>query len=149
MAHRTLKLVTVATAAAAALLSGTTASAATGVPWATAHSSATASGTRWLEKGGSILTSTLTVQGEMKNTGPGCFSLWSTTVHDFAPTPARKIATQCGPGTTPVNFKVHYAPTTTSSVYVCKDGAAQDCGQRTSITHWPIQQPVAPAPGTR
>ncbi|MCX5124594.1 hypothetical protein [Streptomyces sp. NBC_00347] len=71
------------------------------------------------------------------------------TVYDFAPTPARKIATQCGPGITPVSFKVRYAPTTTSSVYICKDGGAQDCGQRTSITHWPIQQPAAPTPGSR
>ncbi|MFJ7779450.1 hypothetical protein [Streptomyces yangpuensis] len=140
MSHRTVTLFTVATAAGAVLLSGTTASAATGVPWDTSHGTATASGSRWLEKGGGILSSTLTVQGELTNTGPGCFSLWSSTVHDFAPTPARKIATQCGPGTTPVSFGVRYAPTTTSSVYVCKDGAAaQDCGARTSITHWPLR----------
>ncbi|MCX5124595.1 hypothetical protein [Streptomyces sp. NBC_00347] len=75
MAHRTPKLLTVATAATAALLGATTASAATAVPWTTAHSTASASGTRWLEKGGGILTSTLAVQGELKNTGAGCFSL--------------------------------------------------------------------------
>ncbi|MGW9071524.1 hypothetical protein ACWGQT_19040 [Streptomyces yangpuensis] len=143
MRSSTRKTLTVALGSAAAILLAASPSSAAGLPWSAGHGTATASGTRWLEKGSGILTSTLAVEGELKNTGPGCYSLWSMTIHDFAPMPARNIATQCGPGTKPVSFKAYYAPTTTGSVYVCKGEGAQDCGQQISVTTWPIRKPTS------
>ncbi|MFD4245817.1 hypothetical protein ACFWP3_30120 [Streptomyces sp. NPDC058525] len=140
MSSRTLQFLTVALAPTATVMLAATSSSAAGVPWSASHVTATADGTRSLEKGSSILSSTLVVQGELKNTGPGCYSLWTTAIHDFAPTPARKLATQCGPGSTPVSFNTHYAPTTTASAYICKDETARNCGQRVSLTTWPIKQ---------
>ncbi|MFJ6721673.1 hypothetical protein [Streptomyces sp. NPDC091259] len=147
MSSRALKTLTVSVASAAAVLVAGSPSSAAGVPWEAAHGSATAGGSRWLDKGTGVMSSTLAVEGELRNTGPGCYSLWSMTVYDFAPAPARKVATQCGPGTKPVSFTTSYTPITTGSVYICKDEATGDCGQRTSITTWPIQKPV-PVPST-
>ncbi|MFF4447236.1 hypothetical protein [Streptomyces sp. NPDC001502] len=140
MSSRTLKSLTVALASAATVMLAATSSSAAGLPWSASHGTATADGSRSLERGSGILSSTLVVRGELKNAGPGCYSLWSMAIHDFAPTPARKLATQCGPGSTPVSFKTHYAPTTTASVYVCKDEGAQDCGQQMPLTTWPVKQ---------
>jgi hypothetical protein len=140
MTHRTVRTLTVLGASAAAVLLGaTTSSAVTTYPWTATHGTATAAGTRWLEKGSGGLGTNLVVQGELKNTGPGCYSLWSATINDFIPVSTRKVATQCGPGTAPVSFSVRYTYTTTSSVYVCKDEVAQDCGPRTSMTTWSSQ----------
>ncbi|MFI8392786.1 hypothetical protein [Streptomyces sp. NPDC085540] len=145
MRSRTLKAPTVTVASAAAVLLAGSPSAAAGLPWSATHGTATAGGSRWLEKAAGILSSTLVVEGEIKNTGFGCYSLWTMTVHDLAPGPARKVATQCGPGTEPVSFKTSYAPTTTGYVHICKDDASGGCGQQTSITTWPIQKPVPAA----
>ncbi|MFD3775127.1 hypothetical protein [Streptomyces sp. NPDC058612] len=145
MRFRTRKTLTVTLGATAALLLTASPSSAAGQPWSASHQTATANGHRSLEKGSSILTSTLAVEGELRNTGPECYSLWSLSVHDFAPMPARKVATQCGPGTTAVSFKTHYAPTTTSSVYICAGEGATDCGPRVSLTTWRPQKAPAPA----
>lgn len=145
MRSRTLKVLTVTAASATAVLLAGSPSSASGVLWSAAHGTATAGGTRWLEKGTGILSSTLAVEGELKNTGPGCYSLWTMTIHDLAPGPARKIATQCGPGTKSVSFRTFYAPTTTGYVHICKDDAPDGCGRQTSITTWPIQKPMPTA----
>ncbi|MCX4959571.1 hypothetical protein [Streptomyces virginiae] len=113
MSSRTLKSLTVALASAATVMLAATSSSAAGLPWFASHGTATADGSRSLERGSGILSSTLVVQGELKNAGPGCYSL-------------------C--------FKTHYAPTTTASVYVCKDEGAGDCGQQMSLTTWPVKQ---------
>ncbi|MEU5430456.1 hypothetical protein AB0H73_33325 [Streptomyces olivoreticuli] len=124
-----------------AAASGTTQKEVKGVGWSASHSSATASGTRWTEKGSSFLFSDLVIKGELKNTGSGCTSVWTQWTHDFAGMPAVKIATQCGPGTSPVNYRLaSYSPTTTGSLFVCEgDKDTHDCGRLESMTSWPIR----------
>ncbi|MHC6624494.1 hypothetical protein ACYTFC_30195 [Streptomyces globosus] len=65
MRLRALKALTVTLASAAAVLLAGSPSSAAGVPWSTTHDTAT--GSRWLEKGTGILSSTLAVEGEFKN----------------------------------------------------------------------------------
>ncbi|RSS91109.1 hypothetical protein EF903_11495 [Streptomyces sp. WAC05292] len=67
MRLRALKALTVTLASAAAVLLAGSPSSAAGVPWSTTHDTATATGSRWLEKGTGILSSTLAVEGEFKN----------------------------------------------------------------------------------
>ncbi|MFD7258469.1 hypothetical protein [Streptomyces sp. NPDC059874] len=148
MRSRTLNGAAVALASATAvLLIGTPSSAADGVAWTAGHGTAEAWGTRWTERGtDGFLSVKLVLKGELKNTGKDCYSVWSQFTYDFAPGPARKHATQCGPGTTPVDFSSTYLPTTTGSVFICKGETLKDCGERRSITHWPVQRPSgAPA----
>ncbi|CAM5320509.1 hypothetical protein SABIM44S_00338 [Streptomyces abikoensis] len=110
------------------------------MPWSTHHGTATASGTRWTERGDGQLFPALTVRGELKNTGTGCYSVWIQWTHDFAGTPPHKNVTQCGPGTTPVEYRLpSYTLTTTGSLFVCKgDKDTNDCGPRESLTTWPL-----------
>ncbi|WP_329381403.1 hypothetical protein OG625_17220 [Streptomyces sp. NBC_01351] len=143
MFSRTLKSSVMAVAAAATVLVGaTTSAAAGGVPWKVDHGTATAEGTRWLEKGEGVLYSNLVIKGELKNTGSDCYSVWFQFNYDMAPGPGRKHATQCGPGTVEVNFTTMYRPLTTGSVYICKDEPGKGCGQSRTITSWPIQKPA-------
>ncbi|MEV6675758.1 hypothetical protein AB0N09_02675 [Streptomyces erythrochromogenes] len=148
MLSRTLKSSAVACAAAATVLVGasTSTAAAGGVPWKVNHGTATAEGTRWLEKGEGPLRTSLVIKGELKNTGNDCYSVWLQFNYDMAPGPGRKHATQCGPGTVEVNFRTTYWPLTTGSVYICKDEPGKGCGQSTPVTSWPVQKPVAPTP---
>ncbi|MER5938255.1 hypothetical protein ABT121_13140 [Streptomyces sp. NPDC001928] len=123
----------------AVLISGAPSSAAD-VPWDVAHRTATAQGTRAIETG--PLNSTLVVKGELTNTGDGCYSVWFRITNDFVPGPTVKHATQCGPGSTPIDFRTTTRLTTTGSVFICKSETREDCGDRKTITSWPVHKPA-------
>jgi hypothetical protein len=111
--------------------------AATTHTWSAAHGSADASGTRWLEPG-DFMFSTLRIDGSLHQSGSGCSSLWVRWTFDLAPSAPRKVATQCGTGSTPVSVTLqNYMPTTTGSVAVCDgDADTDDCGTWKSVTSW-------------
>jgi hypothetical protein len=112
--------------------------AAAPVAWSATHGDATASGTRWTEKGD--LFPALKIEGDLKKTGAGCSSLWVQWQYDLAPNPPQKVATQCGAGSKAVKFGLAtYMPTTTGRVTVCKgDADLSDCGAWEGVTSWPI-----------
>ncbi|MCH0541065.1 hypothetical protein I3F58_16115 [Streptomyces sp. MUM 203J] len=128
-------------AGAALLLTGTPASAA-GVPWSVGHGTATAQGTRGVQQDPGDFLPSLVILGELSNTGDGCSSVWFQFNHDLAPGPAFRHATQCGPGTTPIEFRTAYRPTTTGSAFVCEGTTREKCGERRTVTSWPVQQGV-------
>lgn len=110
------------------------------MPWSAHHGTATASGTRWTERGDNgTLFPALVVRGELQNTGTGCYSVWVQWTHDLAPAPPHKQATRCGPGAAPVAYRLpSYSLTTTGSLFVCKgDKNTTDCGPHESLTSWP------------
>ncbi|MEU5031949.1 hypothetical protein [Streptomyces milbemycinicus] len=113
-------------------------SAAAPVAWSATHGSATASGTRWTER--VDIHTDLVVQGELRNTGTECFSVWVQWIHDWVVTPYTKQATQCGGGVSPVNVRLSpYGLTTSGQMKVCRGTAdTADCGEAISLTHWPI-----------
>lgn len=123
---------------AAVLLTGTSASAA-GVPWSVSHGAATAQGTRAVQQDPGGFLPALAIRGELRNTGDGCYSVWFQFNHDLAPGPAIKHATQCGPGTTPIEFRTTYRPTTSGSVFVCEGTTREECGERRSMTSWSVR----------
>ncbi len=130
-----------AAAAAGALAQPAAAAPTSGVPWTVSFGTATASGTRWTESAGGMgLYSTLVLDGGLKNTGSGCYSVWSQWTFDMAPVPAHKEVTQCGPGAVPVSVQQQgYSPTTTGRVYICRgDRDMTDCSAPTDVTWWPV-----------
>ncbi|MBW5486039.1 hypothetical protein [Streptomyces bambusae] len=126
-------------AAATVVVAGTPSSAATEVPWSASHGTASASGTRWTERPAGSTSTVLVVKGELRNTGSGCYAVWSQFTFDFMPRPARKHASLCGPGAVPVEFSTAYSALTTGSVFICKGDTLQDCGERRTLTSWPVQ----------
>ncbi|MCT7352467.1 hypothetical protein N4P33_09795 [Streptomyces sp. 15-116A] len=121
---------------AAAGASGTAA-----VEWSAAHGTSVASGTRWTEPSGTGFGAALVVEGELRNSGTECFSVWVRWTYDFVPGPYRKHATQCGTGTAPVSVRLDpYRPTTTGQLTVCRGSAdTRDCGPAVSLTSWPVR----------
>lgn len=138
MPSHMFKTVAVALASTSAVLLSGTPSSAAEVSWDLAHGTATAQGTRMIEKG--PLNSTLVVKGELTNTGNDCYSVWFKFTHDFVPGPTIKHATKCGPGSAPIDFRMTTRPTTTGSAFICKGETREDCGDRKSITSWPVQK---------
>ncbi|MDX3229081.1 hypothetical protein [Streptomyces sp. ME19-01-6] len=79
------------------------------------------------------------VQGELRNTGTECFSVWVRWTDDWVVTPYTKQASQCGGGVAPVNMRKSYGLTTTGRLTVCRGTTdTQDCGEDISLTRWPI-----------
>ncbi|MFD8542422.1 hypothetical protein [Streptomyces sp. NPDC059649] len=115
-------------------------SAAAAVPWKATHGTATASGTRSLESKAGSMFSKLVVKGDFKNTGEGCYSVWTQWTHDLVPGPPVKRATLCGKGTKSVDLSLdNYSLTTTGSVFICRgDKDTKDCGEQESLTSWPV-----------
>ncbi|MEU9123246.1 hypothetical protein AB0C96_25835 [Streptomyces sp. NPDC048506] len=110
------------------------------VPWKATHGTATASGTRSLEAKSGSMSSKLVIKGNFKNTGNDCYSVWTQWTHDMMPGPAVKRATLCGKGTQPVDLSLdNYSLTTTGDVFICRgDKDTKDCGERETLTSWPI-----------
>ncbi|SFB48055.1 hypothetical protein SAMN05216266_11388 [Amycolatopsis marina] len=110
------------------------------VEWSTSHGTAEASGTRWVE-GSSIFDRELVVQGELRNSGDGCYSVWVRWIFDLAPGPERKNATVCGAGSVPVDIRGRYTtPTTTAYLRICRgETDVSDCGPTENLTSWPIE----------
>ncbi|MER6129388.1 hypothetical protein ABT173_43910 [Streptomyces sp. NPDC001795] len=142
-------------AVAGALLAGTASAAAarteTGtVPWSVRHQTATASGQRWIEAGGTGLAGDLVVHGKLSNTGDGCYSVWTRFVFDMIPGPAHKQAQVCGRGSVDVGVRQAVQLTTTGYLTVCKGTKdTTDCASWLNITSWPIGTPrteTAPRP---
>jgi len=107
-----------------------------GVAFAATHGTAVAEGTRWLENGAGT---TLVLRGQLKNSGSDCYSVWFQFTNDFMPRPPQKHVTQCGRGTVLIDFQLpSYRPTTTGTTFVCKGQDLKDCGQRNSVTSWPV-----------
>ncbi len=115
--------------------------AAAPVEWVAAHSTAAASGSRWTEQ--DVIWPALIIEGELRNTGTGCFSVWVRWIHDFSPSPYARHATQCGDEAAPVNIRLSpYLPTTTGQLKVCRGTEdTTDCGPVISLTTWPIDGP--------
>ncbi|MEE1938329.1 hypothetical protein V1L54_02695 [Streptomyces sp. TRM 70361] len=130
-----------AAAAVPASAAETTAAGPAAVEWSARHGTATAAGERWTESTGTGFFRVLVLDGELINTGGECYSVWTRFVYDLAPAPARKQAEICGPGTTGVEVRQSYLPTTTGSLAVCRGttGTA-DCGAWQSITWWPVSR---------
>ncbi|MGW1372912.1 hypothetical protein ACWD6P_01340 [Streptomyces sp. NPDC002446] len=115
-------------------------SAGSGVPWTATYGTATASGTRSVQSGDGSMFSKLVIKGDFKNTGKDCYSVWTQWTHDLAPGPPIKRATLCGKGTQAVDLSLgSYTFTTTGSVFICRgDKDTKDCGERESLTSWPV-----------
>ncbi|MFF3328961.1 hypothetical protein ACFYWX_05275 [Streptomyces sp. NPDC002888] len=113
-------------------------SAAAPVQWSATHGSATASGTRWTEQSGTA--TVLVVEGQLRNTGTECSSVWVQWTRDFVSSPYTKQATQCGSEVSPVNVRLNpYRLTTTGRLKVCRGTTdTNDCGTAVSLTTWPI-----------
>jgi hypothetical protein len=111
------------------------------VEWSAGHGSATASGTRWTEKNGSGTGSALVIKGELRSTGPDCYSIWVRWTHDFIPLPYSKRVTLCGTGSAPADIRLDpYRLTTTGYLKVCRGAEdTEDCGEAVSLTSWPIK----------
>lgn len=111
------------------------------VEWSAAHGTSVASGTRWTERSGTGFGSALVVEGELRNSGSECFSVWVRWTYDFVPGPYRRHATQCGTGSAGVNVRLDpYRPTTTGQLTVCRGSAdTRDCGPAVSLTTWPVR----------
>lgn len=128
---RTFKTVTVAFGSAAVLAAGTSTAAADTTAereWTASHGTATASGTSRTESG-SIFVRPIVIKGELSNSGSECYSAWFTFTHDLTPGVPNKIATQCGTGTTPINFRASLPGIGTASIKVCRGSAdIKDCG---------------------
>ncbi|MFH8570570.1 hypothetical protein [Streptomyces sp. NPDC017993] len=70
------------------------------VEWSSRQGTAAASGTcRQVKRAGSL--AELMIDGQLTNTGRGCYSLWLMWTPDFAGEPPEKHATQCGTGNGP------------------------------------------------
>ncbi|MGY0056806.1 hypothetical protein ACWY4P_09605 [Streptomyces sp. LZ34] len=108
------------------------------VEWSATHGSATASGTRWTERVDGW--TDLVIEGELRNTGTECTSVWVRWIHDWVVTPYTRQASQCGGGVSPVNIRLSpYGLTTTGQLKVCRGTTdTGDCGDAISVTHWPI-----------
>ncbi|MEU1849558.1 hypothetical protein ABZ499_09850 [Streptomyces sp. NPDC019990] len=108
------------TTAAVAAAEGGVAERATS-EWSVAHGTAKSSGrlTRSAE-GKSAFT------GELRNAGPGCYSLAIQPMVGVFPGPITKVATVCGSGTVPIHREYVGKP----FIKVCRDSAAPftDCG---------------------
>ncbi|MER7402526.1 hypothetical protein ABT373_08530 [Streptomyces sp. NPDC000070] len=102
---------------------GSSAVAAEG--WSVSHGTADASGTtRSVETGG--LFGNVAVEGELRNTGSGCYTLWIQWTADLTVGPPFKMGTQCGPGSVPVRFEKPGGLGTTW-VKICRDTQHTDC----------------------
>ncbi|GHC70093.1 hypothetical protein [Streptomyces cinnamoneus] len=123
--------------AALLCLSQQSASAATPVAWSAQYGGASASGTRWLESAGTG--TQLKIQGEVKNTDSGCYSVWTTWHYDFTTLPSQKLASLCGPGTKSFTGSQRYNMLTTGSLAVCKGDDMKDCGPSVTMTSWPVK----------
>ncbi|GAA4314910.1 hypothetical protein GCM10023086_36460 [Streptomyces venetus] len=132
---------------AAPSVSGGSAAATTGgaaagpVAWSATHGTATAAGTRWTEASDSGAPfSALVIEGELRNSGSECYSVWVRWMRDLVPGPYTKQATQCGTGSAPVNIRLGaYLPTTTGDLKVCRGNQdTKDCGEPVSLTSWPV-----------
>lgn len=135
--------------AAHSAAAGPAPSTAAPVEWSAAHGSAAASGIRWTEQDG--IRSALVIEGELRNTGTGCFSVWVRWIHDFFPSPYTRHATQCGDEIAPVNLRLSpYLPTTTGQLKVCRGAEdTTDCGPAISLTPWPVNGPSRAASHTQ
>ncbi|MFD5479971.1 hypothetical protein [Streptomyces hawaiiensis] len=128
---RTFKTVTVALGSAAVLAAGTSAAAADTTAdreWTTSYGTASASGTSWTEAG-TIFVRPHVIKGELSNSGPECYSAWIEFTQDLTPGIPIKNATQCGAGTTPLNFRLALPSVRTVSIKICRGSAdTTDCG---------------------
>ncbi|MET9678854.1 hypothetical protein [Streptomyces coeruleorubidus] len=88
--------------------------------WSVAHGTAKASGLIGTAEGKSAMT------GELRNTGPGCYSLAIQFMVGAFPGPITKVATSCGSETVPVHREYTGRPL----IKVCRDTATPftDCG---------------------
>ncbi|MBH1933647.1 hypothetical protein I5Q34_04950 [Streptomyces sp. AV19] len=124
----TLAAVTFAAAAPLVLASAGTAAAAENViNWSAQQGDATASGTRWTEKSASGVT-WLVAKGELVNASPGCVSMKISETHDFL-SKTTTVATQCGPGTSPVGYRAPRRQLMSYiDLYLCEgDQDTRDC----------------------
>ncbi|GAA1564161.1 hypothetical protein GCM10009678_54070 [Actinomadura kijaniata] len=100
---------------------------ATPTPWSVGYDTANASGTRWYENG------YLTGQGNLQNTGSGCFTLWGFYTVDFSYYYV-KHATQCGPGSAPVSIQQDASMLTSARLMICRGTEdVSDCGPKVRI----------------
>ncbi|EHR60657.1 hypothetical protein [Saccharomonospora cyanea] len=113
-----------ALACAAALGAGTAAAQAeeSAETWQVSYGSASASGTHYTEN------RQIVVEGELRNTGDGCYTLEYIYVYDFSGH-SGTLSTVCGPGSDEFTTPVGYDSIMSSvRVYLCKGtGETNDC----------------------
>ncbi|MFC4471903.1 hypothetical protein ACFPH6_46725 [Streptomyces xiangluensis] len=95
--------------------------------WSASHGTADASGTTRTVETGGVSGQRLAVEGELRNTGSGCYTLWIQWTVDLTPGPPFKMGTQCGAGSVPVRFEKPGGLGTTW-VKICRDTGHSDCG---------------------
>ncbi|SBT94526.1 hypothetical protein GA0115233_109125 [Streptomyces sp. DI166] len=96
MPSHMLKTAAVALASTSAVLLSGTPSSAADVQRNVAHGTATAQGTRTIQK--TPLNSTLVVRGELTNTGNDCYSVWFQFTHRARPGRTAETAEASPPG---------------------------------------------------
>jgi hypothetical protein len=102
------------------------------------HGTASSSGVSWSEDNPDSSYDDLFVEGELTNTGRGCYSLWVVWTDDFVVQYPKKYATQCGPGTAPVNIDWHWNYTSGSRAFICRGTEnTTDCGAERGLYWWP------------
>ncbi|MEV0278829.1 hypothetical protein AB0I22_20925 [Streptomyces sp. NPDC050610] len=101
-------------------------------PWQVSQGSASASGTHTNKP--LVFFQRITVEGEFKNTGSGCSTLWFQW-GDESGASFEKSASSCGPGTVPVKAQADVPVSGNSFVYICKGTEdVKDCGSRVLIS---------------
>ncbi|MFF4408364.1 hypothetical protein ACFY2W_11435 [Streptomyces sp. NPDC001262] len=121
-----------AAAATGALTQSAVAAPAT-TPWSASYGTAAVAGTKWVEHRDSGLTP-LVWQGTLKNTGSGCYSVWTSVAHDMWGMGPEKQATQCGAGSVSFSQEDSSLTFTSVQVVVCRgDKDTTDCGSWVKI----------------
>ncbi len=101
-------------------------------PWQVSQGSATASGTHTNKSLGFY--QRITVEGEFKNSGTGCSTLWFQW-GDQSGASFEKSASSCGAGSAPVKAQADVPVAGNSFVYICKGTEdVKDCGSRVLIS---------------
>ncbi|WP_345669334.1 hypothetical protein [Streptomyces similanensis] len=110
------------------------ASEQSGAGWSASYATVNASGTTRPLKDESIINPKTAVEGELRNTGSECYSVWIQWTVDMTVTPPFKIGTQCGTGTAPVYFEKTGGLGTTW-VRVCRGNSTplKECGPLTYL----------------
>ncbi|SFQ42794.1 hypothetical protein SAMN05421810_107112 [Amycolatopsis arida] len=118
--------------AAAVLAAGVLAAAPAGAAprdWSVSFETATASGTGHIERPPNTIFGTYVITGDLRNSGDGCYSLWTGVARDLIPPRYSRTATVCGEGDAPVEARFpSYAPTSTAYGKVCRGETHDHCG---------------------
>lgn len=112
------------------LAQGTGTASAAASPWSAAYGPASAAGRYRGEPGPEPYSWDYVFDGQVENTGSGCYSVWFVVVYDLHFPRVTKAGTQCGAGAAPAHFRFpSWGVPTNVEVAVCKGSENyDDCG---------------------